>query len=59
MWKLTIKQERKSEFSNGTFTERIVFKSKDLSELTILIERFAFCVTDCETSYKIEKVGEE
>ena len=58
MWKLTIEQERKSEFTNGMFTEKITVKSSDLSELTMLIERFTHCESDCETTYKIEKAGE-
>ena len=58
MWKLTIEQERKSEFTTGTVTERITVKSNDLSELTMLIERLTHCESDCETTYKIEKVGE-
>ena len=58
MWKLTIEQERKSEYTNGILTEKITVKSSDLSELTMLIERLTHCESDCETTYKIEKVGE-
>lgn len=58
MWKLTIEQERKSEYTNGMFTEKITVKSNDLSELTMLIERLTHCESDCETTYKIEKAGE-
>ena len=58
MWKLTIEQERKSEYTNGMLTEKITVKSNDLSELTMLIERLTHCESDCETTYKIEKVGE-
>lgn len=60
-WKLTIKQIRPIKYGETltTTTERITFVSEDLAELTILIERFAHCETACETSYKIEKAGED
>lgn len=58
MWKLTIKQDRKSDSSDYTFKEEVTFFSDDLSELTMLIERMAHCKEACETTYKIEKVGE-
>lgn len=59
MWKLTINQERPSDYTEGTVTEKITFMSEDLSELTMLIERCTHCAGDCETSYKIEKVGDK
>lgn len=59
MWKLTIKQERESDTSDYTFTETIQFNSDDLSELTLLIERLARCEEVHETTYKLEKVGDE
>lgn len=58
MWKLTIEQKRQSEFIEGTIPERLAVSSDDLSELTLLIERVARCGVDCETSYKLEKVGD-
>ena len=58
MWQLTIEQERKSEYTNGMFTEKITVKHDDLLELTNILERITRCKTDRETSYKLEKVGE-
>ena len=57
MWKLTVEQKRKSEFVEGTIPERLVVFSEELSELTMLVERITHCMVDCETSFKLEKVG--
>ena len=61
MWKLTIEQKIPNEYEGKEFysTEKVTFKSTDLMELTILVEKISNCTGDCETSYKIEKVGEE
>jgi hypothetical protein len=58
MWKLTIEQKRQSEFVEGTIPERLVVFSEELSELTMLIERITHCAVNCETSYKLEKEGD-
>lgn len=59
MWKLTIEQKKPFEYEGNTHytTEEISFKSDDLSELTMIVERVSHCGSDRETSYKIEKVG--
>ena len=59
MWKLTIIQKRKSEYSDFMNEEKIVFVSSELSELTMLVERMAHLETAVETTYKIEKVKKE
>lgn len=60
MWKLTIEQKKPFVYEGQTrySTEAIEVKSDELSELTMLIERITNCAGDCETSYKVEKVGE-
>ena len=60
MWKLTIEQKVPYVYEGNTHysTKEVTFKSADLSELTMLIERCTHCAGDCETSYKLEKVGE-
>ncbi len=57
MWKLTITQKRKSEFSEYMVTESIEFVSTNITRLTRLIETISVYETDIETTYKIEKVG--
>lgn len=59
MWKLTIEQKRYSEFINDTVPEKLILFSDDMTELTMLIERVNHCGSDCETSYKLEKVGDK
>lgn len=61
MWKLTIEQKRPYQYEGATrySTEAIEVKSDDLAELTMLIERITHCAGDCETSYKLEKVGDK
>ena len=60
MWKLTVIQKRKSETSDFIYEETVELISKDLDELTAIIERLAGMCGVRETSYKIErmKVGE-
>lgn len=57
MWKLTITQKRKSEFSENMLTESVEFISNDINELTMLIVRITAYETAVETIYKIEKAG--
>lgn len=59
MWKLTITQKRKSEFSEYMVTESIEFVSRNITRLTALIETISSHETDIETTYKIEKEGEK
>ena len=59
MWKLTIKQKRKSEYSNNMITESVEFVSKDITYLTSMIDRLSDAGTDVETAYEIKKVGVE
>lgn len=58
MWKLTITQKRKSEFSNGFLSETVEFAHKDITRLTSLIDTFDICEEVFETEYKIERVKE-
>ena len=60
MWKLTIEQKKPFEHEGNTHytTEKITFKSNNLMELTMIIEKISTCKSDNETSYKIEKAGE-
>lgn len=57
MWKLTITQKRKSEFSEYMVTESVEFTSGDINELTMLIVRITAYEMAVETIYKIEKAG--
>ena len=60
MWKLIVEQRRPYEYEGKTHytTKEVVFKSDDLTELTMLVERLSHCGSDGEVSYKIEKAGE-
>jgi hypothetical protein len=57
MWKLTITQKRKSEYSENMITENVEFISNDINELTMLVVRLTGHENAIETSYKIESVG--
>ena len=57
MWKLTIEQKRKSEYSESTITEKCEFTSENINELTMLVVRLTMFDTAIETAYKIDKVG--
>ena len=59
MWKLTIKQERKSEHSDYPLTDKVEFVSESLDELTMLVERVSHCTAVHKTTFKIESVGDE
>ncbi len=59
MWKLTIKQERKSELTGGTIPEQVEFTSNNVNELTVLVARLTALKTAVETEYKLEKIREE
>lgn len=59
MWKLTIEQKRYSEVIERDLVEKIVLFSEDLQELTMMIERITHCAVNCETSFKLERVGVE
>ena len=59
MWKLTIEQGRKSEYSDHLVTERVTLTSNKLPEITFLVERMSECEVANGTTYIIEKVGEE
>lgn len=58
MWKLTIEQRRKSEYSDSIFEEKVSFMGT-LQGLTALVEMILVLSTDYETSYRIEKVGDK
>jgi len=57
MWKLTLMQKRKSEYSDYMNEQKIEFFSEDLFELAITVERL-INHTEVETEFKIERVKE-
>jgi hypothetical protein len=59
MWKLTITQKRKSEFSDCKLEHEVVFYSDSIYELGITAGRLSEHEEVDETVYKIEKVGEK
>ena len=59
MWKLTVTQKRKSEFTDGTFNESVEFSHRNIGTLTSLIDNLNNFSNGVETTYKIEKVVEE
>ena len=59
MWKLTIEQKRKAQYSDGFITDRVEFVGKDIEELALMVVRLQK-INAIETTYKFEKVeGEE
>lgn len=59
MWKLTISQKRKSEYTNSIIEERVIFTDEDINELSMIVVRLSMHENGIETSYKFERVGEE
>jgi len=59
MWKLTITQKRKTEYSDYKMEYDVVFYSDSIYELGITVARLAEHEEADETVYKIEKVGEK
>ena len=59
MWKLTITQKRKSEFSDCTLEHEVVFYSDSINELGITVGRLSEHEEVDETVYRIDKVGEK
>lgn len=59
MWKLTITQKRKSEYTDGTISESVVFLHRTIGKLTSLVDSLNTYENDGELAYKLEKVGEE
>jgi hypothetical protein len=59
MWKLTITQKRKSEYTDGTINETVEFFHRNIGSLTSLVDNLNNYSSGIETTYKIEKVGEE
>lgn len=58
LWKLTITQKRKSDYSDYMVESTTEFLSDSVYELGITIGRLSEHEEAHETSYKIEKVGE-
>lgn len=59
MWKLTITQKRKSEYSDYTSTDHVELFSKSLHELVNLVDMMMNLVDEAiETTFKIESVKE-
>ena len=59
MWKLTVTQKRKSEYTDGTISESVEFSHRSIGTLTSLVDNLNNYANGIETTYKIEKVGEE
>ena len=58
MWKLTIIQKRKSEYSDFKDTHKTEFVSETSVELLAITSALMDCHTIDETKYSIEKVQE-
>lgn len=58
MWKLTIIQKRKSEYSDSMMDEIVEFVGNNLEEICELIEKLGKHEGDRETTYIIERVEE-
>ena len=58
MWKLTITQKRKSEYTDGTINEAVEYHHNSIKSLTALIDNLNTYENGIETTYKLEKVGE-
>ena len=63
MWKLTITQKRKSEYSDYKDTHKVEFVRHSSKELLAVAGELMNCETNDETSFSIEKMqkgeGEE
>ena len=60
MWKMTITQKRESEYTtDGTINESIELFHRNIGSLTALVDSLNNFANGIETTYKIEKVGEE
>ena len=59
MWKLTITQKRKSEYTDGTVSETVEFFHRNIRTLTDLIDSLHTYENGIETTYKLERIGEE
>ena len=59
MWKLTITQKRKPEYSNYKDKLQVMFVSNTSAELLAIASSLMACETYDETSFSIEKVKEE
>ena len=58
MWKLTIVQKRKSEYSDGTINETVEFFHNSIKSLTNLVDTLNSYEKGIETTYILERVGE-
>jgi hypothetical protein len=59
MWKLTIAQKRKSEYSDNTFIEKVECLAEDICYLTSMIDNFSALEAAFETVYEIRKIAKE
>lgn len=59
MWKAIITQKRKSDFSENIYEDSVVFYGEDVNELSMMIVNLSKHENGIETSYKLEKVGEQ
>lgn len=58
MWKLTITQKRKSEYSDYKDTHKVEFESETSAELLTIAGVLMNCASHDETSFSIEKERE-
>lgn len=58
MWKLTIEQKVKAEYTSGFITNSVEFFGKDIEELALMVIGLSK-INVLETTYRFEKVGED
>lgn len=54
MWRLTIEQKRKSEYSDGVLTEKVSFEDANINKFANVITALTQSSDVLETSYRIE-----
>ena len=59
MWKMTVTQKRKSEYTDGTISESVELFHRNIGSLTSLVDNLNNYSNGIETTYKLEKAGEE
>jgi hypothetical protein len=59
MWRLTIKQSKKSTVSELIYTEKVEFESEDIYYLTSLVEKLSIVDKTVKTEYEIKNIEKE
>lgn len=54
MWRLTIEQKRKSEYSDSILTEKVSFEDTNINKFANVITALTQSSDVLETSYRIE-----